>query len=584
MNERLRELLNDSNKYALEAKKSVLGRGGEISLSAGLEDLPDAIRNIPVGSSLAIKEDSTVAYRKIVPIKAEEYALVKKIGGLSYKCNNLITFPYTEGDVGAVKILQGITYTVLEGGGIHTKGTTGDGIYSSFTINTIDNASELIPGQTYILGNVPDGLNMVVTYYNANNELKYWGNGAKLVWDSAYTIKNIYFQVLPNRTVDTILYPMLNEGTTALPYEPYFKGLRDTKVTSLEGRGAQLIPFPYRIGGAGTVRTSNGITLTVLEDGKIQINGTASSTATFIIMSSYSPVTGTVFLSGCDEGNDNTFGITIHFWSGNEPWQGSLVAGTLAHRHSPLTVNAEDYGCICVYVFVQSGVTVNNVILEPMLNYGTEAAPFEPYKADARDTFPIPEEIINREDWGRGVNENYHNAIEYIDGRWYYIPRTKRKVFDGSAAHWFAFNWVNGWEETTDKYCYAFDCLTAQLGKHSGPQTSICNMFKNADDAQYAWDENSSIGNYCDATTAPTCYFVTSFPTLTEWLAHLAELYASGNPLIIEYALAEPIEEDITHLITRSKFLKTEDGGSIIAHNEHESAVPTTIKYTVKVG
>lgn len=543
MNERLRELLNDSNKYALEAKKSVLGRGGEISLSAGLKDLPDAITNIPVGSSLAFKEDSTVAYRKIVPSKAEEYALVKKIGGMSYKCNNLITFPYTEGDVGAVKILQGITYTVLEDGGIHTKGTTGDGIYSSFTINTIDNASVLIPGQTYILGNVPDGLNMVVTYYNANNELKYWGNGAKLVWDSAYTLKNIYFQVLPNRTVDTILYPMLNEGTTALPYEPFFKGLRETKVTSLESRGANLLDE--------NAISQIDITATGIKHYGWKFDSLSAGDY-FVSFFGTSTIGGFVSYKIITNGEYGTY-VPLDKENG---WK---------------KVTIEEGQVLLVYLTANVSSLEENQHVQ--LTEGEYITEYRPYKADALDTFVVPEEIFNREDWGRGVNENYHNAIEYIDSRWYYIPHTKRKVFDGTES------WETYGSATGKRLTVLLNAENAYYVDANTDSICICNMY-----------DATSIGNtYGErrgiALSADRIYlYDASYQAVADWKAHLAELYRIGNPLMLDYVVANPKPIDITDLITGSKFLKTEGGGSIIAHNEYESAVPTTIKYTVKVG
>jgi hypothetical protein len=61
-------------KSLRSARKAIIGRGGEISLTAGFKDLSDAIYKIPADASLAYQVDDSVAYRKIVPSGAEEFA------------------------------------------------------------------------------------------------------------------------------------------------------------------------------------------------------------------------------------------------------------------------------------------------------------------------------------------------------------------------------------------------------------------------------------------------------------------------------------------------------------------------------
>lgn len=425
-------------KNLREARKAILGRGGEIPPKAGLKDLANAIYNIPADTSLAFQEDDSIAYRKTVPSKAEEYALVSKVGGMSYKTKNLLPIS-TE----ASQTFNGITYTNNKDGTWTLNGTATERSYKYLMW-----ASDFSPqkGAYTLSGAITDKCTLHIdvikggTYVNGYVD---YGNGVPMdISKYDYTGLNVFVVINAGVTVNNlVIKPMFNEGTTALPYEPYFKGLRDTKVTSLESRG--------------------------IDDG---------------------------------------------------------ILGT----------------------------------------------------------FTIPTSIVNRDDWGRGVSETYYNGIEYRDGRWYYIKRTNRKVFDGTENTWSAY--TSGWTENNanGKYCYLYGFGTS--GKLLAYQSSVCNMFNNVDGA--FWGNNpgtNGIGNYCDHTSVANCYFVTSYPTLAEWKAHLAELYASGNPLIIEYALAEPIEEDITDLIN-SGFLKVEGGGSVIAYNAYAQDAPSTIKYTVKVG
>jgi hypothetical protein len=53
---------------------------------------------------------------------------------------------------------------------------------------------------------------------------------------------------------------------------------------------------------------------------------------------------------------------------------------------------------------------------------------------------------------------------------------------------------------------------------------------------------------------------------------------------MVVYALAEPIETDITDLFADENFIEVEGGGTIRAVNEYNNAVPTTITYLTKEG
>jgi hypothetical protein len=68
-----------------QTRKAILGRGGEISATAGMQDFPSVIFNIPADASLAYYTDDTTAYRKIVPSAAEEYTPIQSVGGMTRK-------------------------------------------------------------------------------------------------------------------------------------------------------------------------------------------------------------------------------------------------------------------------------------------------------------------------------------------------------------------------------------------------------------------------------------------------------------------------------------------------------------------
>lgn len=128
-----------------ETRKAILARGGEIPTTAGLKDFPNAIFNIPADASLAFQEDNSLAYEKIVPSNAEEYAAVMEIGGLSIPNNNLCI-------ADGVYDLNGLLYFTIDLGELeageyhlHFEGTITGAVLAS-----IDGDCDVYPRELYM--------------------------------------------------------------------------------------------------------------------------------------------------------------------------------------------------------------------------------------------------------------------------------------------------------------------------------------------------------------------------------------------------------------------------------------------------
>jgi hypothetical protein len=128
-----------------------------------------------------------------------------------------------------------------------------------------------------------------------------------------------------------------------------------------------------------------------------------------------------------------------------------------------------------------------------------------------------------------------------------------------------------GWTKYSNKNTY----FGAVKGKAIGLNTSICSHFSQKN---YAWDVGVA-GEYSDHPSINSVYFNSDKSTIEEWKAWLDEQNASGNPVVLEYKLETPIVTNITHLFTPDNFIKVEGGGSIIAVNEYEYAVPSTFRF-----
>lgn len=247
--------LNKTAENLRRTRKAILGRGGDISITAGLKDLPNAIFNIPADNSLSYYTDEEIAYQKIVPEGAEEYALLKKVGGMTYKCNNLLPYPY----VATTHTNNGITFTDNGDGTITANGTATKKAYFKFYLpsgSTAFWADFNLPAGSYYLSGCPAGgssstYRITMSLVNAENTSLPAGSDAGK--GSRFSISEdavkMYFQIeiFEGVSVSNLTFkPMLNVGTEPKPFETYYEGLRDTKVTEIvsKGENLELISYP----------------------------------------------------------------------------------------------------------------------------------------------------------------------------------------------------------------------------------------------------------------------------------------------------------------------------------------------------
>lgn len=128
------------------------------------------------------------------------------------KSKNIIPFPYDYGGVGAVHTTFDITFVVGENGGIAVTGTaSGNAGFYLTTTNIFEH------GKTYIFSD------SVYVYFIDDNGVSQYlgGKGAKITWNEAYSFRRVYVQINVGKTVNTVLYPIIVEGTTAIDYIPY---------------------------------------------------------------------------------------------------------------------------------------------------------------------------------------------------------------------------------------------------------------------------------------------------------------------------------------------------------------------------
>ena len=517
------------------SRNMVTQKNGRVGSLVAFDNLADEIMSITASQGEQVLVDDTdTAYRKSILNGAQKYAKLKSISGMTYKCNNLIPFPYdgTKGD-GYTTTHNGITFVVSGDGSVTCNGTA-----TKKAVFYLLNVSPLPADVTYdnvTMSGCPAGGSATTYYfYNLTTGHKEYGTPVNIAgFKGAYC--RFAICVESGTTVTNLVFkPMVNFGREALPYEPYFEGLRDTKVTAIKSYGANLIPFPYAGGkGAGHTENVKGIDIKINKDGSLTIKGTATAAAYFYLQ------------NNCDYGEK-----TINAMSKESATNGSYTASKRLYYNAinkTLTMN------------INKGVTVDEIVY-PMLNLGTTAAPYKPYREPI--TYIIPEALQGS---GKGV-AGYYDTTDFENGK--DIKKTETYVFTGN----------EGWTSYTSgvlpsgAYCY-WNANGKPNGK-IGAFTSVCDRFENMDKA---WDYAPYTGVYSDHHTLNRVYFVTSKPTVDEWKAYLAEQYTNGTPVTLTYALAEPIETDLTETI--GNIIEIEEGGFLEFVNEHENAMPTHISY-----
>ena len=332
--------------------------------------------------------------------------------------------------------------------------------------------------------------------------------------------------------------------------------LKDVKVTEVKSIGVNMIPYPF----AFSSNTVSGVTFKANSDGSIYVNGKATANASQFVKKLESLPKGTYCLSGTKGG----VSIYLQLWNGGTWVKEIWVNG-------PFTVDYSNYNAIDVVVYVASGTSVNTTIY-PMINPGSTALPFAPYKSDTR---AIPSEVQALEGYGMGVDATYCNHISWSEdgSKKSYHKKVFKRVFDGTESGWSRTTTSSGasrfqYYNTTNKPIAA-DVTTAS--------PLVCSHLptKSANDTWFDQDGASMQGEM---------FYVkdSKYTTLDEWKAFLVEQNANGTPFTIVYAVATPTETDISNLITSDNMLEVEGGGIIVAENENKHGVPATITYQLK--
>lgn len=438
--------------------------------------------------------------------------IVKTIEGSTVKCDNLIPYPYAN----TTKTVNGVTFTDNGDGTITVNGTATDN--AIFNLKTI--TVEI--GSNYFLSGCPStGSTTAYIVYAADGVYGYADAGAGRLINPASTNLSLSVLVYAGATLSNVVFrPMLNAGTTALPYQPYFKGLKNAYFKEIVSTGRNLIPYPYE----KSTKTENGITFTVNSDGSITANGTTTVNPSIFNLAKISLKAGTYALrSFANVENAGACQFYIDIPSEPNDRTGNGVTFTLQDDIVNKNVN----------IIVNPNQTVNNLIFKPMLQFGTTAQSFEPYKQSVL-SLPAPVELP------------VYNTLNFQTGK--NVSQGVTQIFDGTEE----------WRISGDGTNIRAYVVKTTLNE------GICNFYK-LGDAKIQGEFDLADGAYIRFNA----YGIAT--NVDEWKAYIATQYAAGDPLIVRYKTAE-VQSETDLNASSDRYLAWKGGSETIVQGEVDNS------------
>lgn len=515
----------------------------------------DRIKNIEAGLPSSVWHVDSAAKRvKDVPENARPKAIVSKIGGMTYKTVNLLHYEdnsYTQ---------NGITVTVNNDKSLTIRGTSTAYVW-------IDLASiNLTAGEQYTAKatNCPSN----AQFYLYHDEDRHFFRNSAYTFTTTQSSYDYVFAIDPNITIDVTVYPMLNEGSTAKPYTPYFEGLRSAKVTAVKSVGRNLIPFPY----IDTTKTAGGVTFTLNADRSITFSGDATAGNDFAL--------GVVPIK-----KGESYALSIAGSASNIHYQirfidaGGTAIGiaTIESGKLNLVVTPDQIPTEAVAMSIHLKRLANGVVsgtIYPMCNPGTTAKPYTPY---VEHTLPIPEAVQALDGWGQGIlGTDCYNFLDWRpeEGVTEWHRMTSRVVLSGD----------ENWEIYNTDYPYVFSVtLDVSAVGEVGRTMEICTHYpsykNNLENTDFGFRfQNTGVKKTNRIFISDVSYS----GDVEAFKAYLASEYANGNPVIIEYLMYEPEVTDISDLLPADNLISVEGGGTLTFENEHGYDMPNTVTYMLK--
>lgn len=547
------QLAQENKQAYINACNAVIGKGGTVPSGMPASELANAITNIPSYQALAWQTVESNSKRVTVPSGVMPMAQLKKIGGMTHKSNNLLN------PVNMSLSFDGGTITENGDGSITLNGSGSLWLDFYYGLPRLDVYAE----DYYFTLNVPvpEGCIFAIWGYDSDDPEDFENEG-EITCYAGETVSVAlrggagryvaFIQLTGEATFSNLtLKPMLSKGSP-MEFEPYFEGLRDSKVESIVSKGLNHFDVSKAV-NANFVDNGDG-TYTLTHNG-----GTQRFSATVPLDI---PANTQIAFKGNVVGGDATkYGMDFKFADGATS---STVGLTSASR-----TRTYDKDVISARIYIESSEVGKSVIYSDIqIVYGEKATDYKPF-VGVQAVVDIPEAVKALDGFGLGINADYYNYVEWRDGRCYLVQTCKKLVFNGTEG-WYAQ------KAGTENQFFALEGFPMPANANTALMSEYNRTTIGSTNTLVGWQLLVQANPIFRLRPANV---LTDFPTVADWKSYLAERYANGNPLEFIYALAEPIETDITDLMTIDNHIAVEGGGPIEFNNEYGYDIPNEINY-----
>ena len=293
--------------------------------------------------------------------------------------------------------IAGVTLTKNSDNTITANGTA----TSTIAVNILNNNGGTstdnltLPKGTYTLSGCPSGGGTSTNYKldlvrNLGPIITDTGTSATYTATSDIAYSGIRIVIYNGTTCDNLIFkPMLEEGSTAHTYEPYYNyelckiGTYQDRI--FETSGKQMLNV------TATSQTKNNIVFTI-NNGVVKANGTGNSSKSLVLGQVQLEAGKTYYLSGCASGGGSgKYTLSINAENDTTCLADDTGSGA---SYTPSTSGTYDIKLNYWYNYA-----ISNLTFYPMLNEGSTALPYEPYGSDKWYIEKNIYKIANKTNW-----------------------------------------------------------------------------------------------------------------------------------------------------------------------------------------
>lgn len=484
--------------------------------------------------------DDSIAYTKVVPKNACGKAKILTVGGMTYESENLIPNLYGE-DSKETTVKNGITFEKDGRGRVIVKGTATIGTY--YTLLNYGTGQDKSLAKNAILTGCPSG--------GSNNTYRLWcsssdgssrgdsGKGCEMV--AGLLFKDIYIYIGAGYTANNLVFE------PKLRYLPLLEN--DIKVTAIDSIGENIIPFPY----TDAEKTENGVTFTPNNDGSIKISGTPTDTTYFTLFyDAHNLIQGFYSVQGLGHLQNYALELKVDRLDSRislETFEYTDGANSVANYHSVIAGSYTTVTCfngqgLKIRLKISTGSGLIDSTVYPQLirkEFFVKGAPFKQY---VKRTIEIPEAVQTLPGYGQGISNSWYNYIDFNTKQ--FIRNVNEIIFNGQ----FFESWSVVGEYLVDSW-------------HSPLYDSSQKLIS---DSTYE----------CTFVNGSIAFKAAHAYTVESWKSYL-----SSNPIHVLAKLNSPVVKYISDILLNDGLIEVNKNGTIIAVNEHNYPVPSSVKYLV---